>query len=240
MAARARSTAGSSLEDGREQGQDAGGAGVGMEPERQVMDSSEVRSVHSAYSLVAGRAGGQTGGMRVESVNASPKHTLRKAGHLSIRLVAGIGVEGDAHAGATVKHRSRVRRDAAEPNLRQVHLIHAELHDELAGRGFRVTAGEMGENVTTRGIDLLGLPTGSRLRLGDDAVVEVTGLRNPCIQLEKLQTGLMAAVLDRDAEGRLVRKAGVMAVVVAGGDVRPGDPIAVELPLPPHQPLAPV
>ena len=178
--------------------------------------------------------------MRVESVNASPKHTLRKPGHLSIRLVEGFGVEGDAHAGATVKHRSRVRRDATQPNLRQVHLIHAELHDELGQQGFAVAAGEMGENVTTRGIDLLGLPTGTRLRLGDQAVVEVTGLRNPCKQLEKLQTGLMAAVLDRDAEGNLVRKAGVMAVVVAGGEVRPGDQIEVELPARPHQPLAPV
>ena len=178
--------------------------------------------------------------MRVESVNASPKHTLRKPAHLSIRLVEGIGVEGDAHAGATVKHRSRVRRDSTEPNLRQVHLIHAELHDELAGRGFTVAAGEMGENVTTRGVDLLGLPAGTRLRLGDTATVEITGLRNPCVQLEKLQTGLMAAVLDRDADGTLVRKAGVMAVVIAGGDVRPGDPIAVELPAPPHRPLAPV
>ncbi len=178
--------------------------------------------------------------MRVESVNASPGHTLRKPGHLTIRLVEGIGVEGDAHAGATVKHRSRVRRDATKPNLRQVHLIGAELHDELAGRGFTVAAGEMGENVTTSGIDLLGLPTGTRLRLGGDAVVEVTGLRNPCIQLEKIQTGLMAAVLDRDTDGKLVRKAGVMAVVVAGGDVRPGDPIEVELPAPPHQPLSPV
>ena len=178
--------------------------------------------------------------MRVESVNASPRHTLRKPGRLSIRLLEGIGVEGDAHAGATVKHRSRVRRDAAQPNLRQVHLIHAELHDELAGRGFSVAAGEMGENVTTRGVDLLGLPAGTLLRLGDAAVVKVTGLRNPCRQLEKLQTGLMAAVLDRDAEGNLVRKAGVMAVVVAGGEVCAGDPIAVELPAPPHRRLEPV
>jgi MOSC domain-containing protein YiiM len=193
-----------------------------------------------AYSLVPGRAGGQTGGMRVESVNASPKHTLRKPAHLSIRLVAGVGVEGDAHAGATVKHRSRVRRDPTKPNLRQIHLIHAELHDELGARGFTVAAGEMGENVTTRGVDLLGLPAGTRLRLGGEAVVEVTGLRNPCIQLEKLQTGLMAAVLDRDAEGNLVRKAGVMAVVVAGGEVCPGDPIDVELPPAPHRPLEPV
>jgi MOSC domain-containing protein YiiM len=149
-------------------------------------------------------------------------------------------VEGDAHAGPTVKHRSRVRRDATQPNLRQVHLIHAELHDELAGHGFTVAAGEMGENVTTRGVDLLGLPTGTRLRLGAQAVVEVTGLRNPCQQLEKLQTGLMAAVLGRDSAGNLVRKAGVMAVVVAGGEVYAGDPIALELPAPPHRPLAPV
>jgi MOSC domain-containing protein YiiM len=178
--------------------------------------------------------------MRVESDNASPKHTLRKPGHPSIRLIEGFGVEGDAHAGAMVKHRSRVRRDPTKPNLRQVHLIHAELHDELGERGFSVAAGEMGENVTTRGVDLLGLPTGARLRLGDEAVVEVTGLRNPCIQLEKLQSGLMAAVLDRDAGGNLVRKAGVMAVVIAGGEVRPGDPIDIELPAPPHRPLAPV
>jgi MOSC domain-containing protein YiiM len=178
--------------------------------------------------------------MRVESVSASPKHTLRKPVHPSIRLVEGFGVEGDAHAGATVKHRSRVRRDPAKPNLRQVHLIHAELHDELGQRGFSVAAGEMGENVTTRGVDLLALPTGTRLRLGDEAVVEITGLRNPCLQLETLQTGLMAAVLDRDVDGNLVRKAGVMAVVVAGGEVRAGDPIDIELPAPPHQRLVPV
>jgi MOSC domain-containing protein YiiM len=178
--------------------------------------------------------------MRVESVNASPRHTLRKPGRLSIRLVEGHGVEGDAHAGPTVKHRSRVRRDPTQPNLRQVHLIHAELHEELAGRGFSVGAGEMGENLTTRDVDLLGLPVGTRLRLGADAVVEITGLRNPCKQLETLQTGLMAAVLDRDDAGELVRKAGVMAVVVAGGGVHAGDPIEVELPAPPHRRLEPV
>jgi MOSC domain-containing protein YiiM len=178
--------------------------------------------------------------MRVESVNASRGHTLRKPGRLSIRLVEGQGVEGDAHAGPTVKHRSRVRKDPTQPNLRQVHLIHAELHDELAGRGFSVGAGEMGENVTTRGVDLLGLPAGSRLRLGAEAVVEITGLRNPCKQLETLQPGLMAAVLDRDDAGELVRKAGVMAVVIAGGDVFPGDPIEVQLPASPHRPLQPV
>jgi MOSC domain-containing protein YiiM len=177
---------------------------------------------------------------RVESVNASPGHTLRKPARLGIRLVEGLGVKGDAHAGATVKHRSRVRRDPTQPNLRQVHLIHAELHEELRAQGFDVGAGEMGENITTRGIDLLALPVGTRLALGPQAVVEVTGLRNPCKQLEKLQPGLMAAVLDTDAEGDLVRKAGVMAVVVAGGEVHPGDQIRVDLPAPPHRRLEPV
>lgn len=157
-----------------------------------------------------------------------------------IRLLTGLGVEGDAHMGRTVKHRSRVARDPSQPNLRQVHLVHAELHDELAAAGFAVAAGQMGENVTTRGLDLLGLPTGARLRLGAEATVEVTGLRNPCAQLEGIQPGLMAATLDRDEEGNLVRKAGVMGVVVSGGEVRPGDAIRVELPPAPHRPLEPV
>jgi MOSC domain-containing protein YiiM len=177
---------------------------------------------------------------RVVSVNASAGHTLRKPGHERIRLLEGLGVEGDAHMGATVKHRSRVRRDPTPPNLRQVHLMHAELHDELRRRGFAVGPGEMGENLTTRGVDLLGLPAGARLRLGPAAVVEVTGLRHPCRQLDDLAEGLMAAVLDRDADGALVRKAGVMAVVVEGGEVRPGDAISVELPPPPHRALEPV
>ena len=177
---------------------------------------------------------------RVESVNSSPGHTLVKPARDVIRLVEGLGVEDDAHSGRTVKHRSRVRRDATQPNLRQVHLIHAELHDELEERGFQVGAGEMGENVTTRGLAVLDLPAGTRLSLGPDAVVEVTGLRNPCKQLERLQPGLMGAVLDRDADGELVRKAGIMAVVVASGDVRPGDPIRVELPTSPHRRLEPV
>jgi MOSC domain-containing protein YiiM len=149
-------------------------------------------------------------------------------------------VEGDAHLGKTVKHRSRVARDPSQPNLRQVHLIHAELHDELQATGFAVSAGQMGENVTTRGLDLLGLPTGTRLRLGKTAVVEVTGLRNPCIQLDRFQPGLMAAVLERDEHRALIRKAGVMAIVLADGEVRPGDSIVVELPPAPHRSLEPV
>jgi MOSC domain-containing protein YiiM len=176
----------------------------------------------------------------VAAVSRSPGHTLSKSNEEKIRLLIGLGVEGDAHAGATVKHRSRLRHFASHPNLRQVHLIHAELHDELRARGFAVRAGQMGENVTTRGIDLLGLPTGARLCLGDTAVIEVTGLRNPCAQLDRIQPGLMGATLERDLNGNLVRKAGIMAIVLTGGDLRPGDPIRIELPPEPHQPLAPV
>ena len=179
-------------------------------------------------------------GATVTAVSRSAEHTFSKPNQGSIRLIAGIGVEGDAHAGATVKHRSRVARDPSQPNLRQVHLIHSELHDELREGGFDVAPGRMGENITTRGVDLLGLPAGARLRLGDEAVIEVTGLRNPCGQLNGVQAGLMAATLDRDADGNLVRKAGVMAIVLAGGDVRPGDAISVELPAEPHRPLEPV
>jgi MOSC domain-containing protein YiiM len=176
----------------------------------------------------------------VAAVSLSPGHSFGKANGERIRLLAGLGVEGDAHLGVTVQHLSRVARDPTQPNLRQVHLIHAELHDELRAAGFTVRPGEMGENVTTRGVDLLALPVGARLYLGGDAVVEVTGLRNPCFQLDRFQPGLMSAVLDRDGEGNLVRKAGIMGVVLAEGVVRPGDPIRVELPPRPHRPLAPV
>ena len=162
---------------------------------------------------------------------------MAKANCESIRLLRGLGVEGDAHLGETVQHRSRVARDPTQPNLRQVHLIHAELHDELREAGFTVIFGQMGENVTTRGVEILGLSAGTLLRLGDDAVVEVTGLRNPCAQLDGIQDGLMAATLDRDGRGALVRKAGVMAVVLDGGVVRPGDPIDVETPPGPFRAL---
>ena len=155
----------------------------------------------------------------------------------AIRLLAGLGVEGDAHCGKTVKHRSRVAVDPTQPNLRQVHLIHAELFEELAGKGFSLRPGDMGENVTTRGLDLLALPAGTRLRLGSEALVEVTGLRNPCVQIEAFQPGLLKAVLGRDANGHLVRKAGIMAIVLEDGEVRPGDSIVVTLPALPHRAL---
>ena len=157
----------------------------------------------------------------VTAVSRSARHTLTKPNQDNIRLLAGLGVEGDAHSGTTVKHRSRVARDPSQPNLRQVHLVHAELHDTLKEQGFAVGAGQMGENVTTRGIDLLGLPTGARLRLGDTAIIEVTGLRNPCAQLDRIQPGLMGATLERAADGSLIRKAGIMAVVLKGGDAGP-------------------
>ncbi len=176
----------------------------------------------------------------VIAVSRSATHSFSKANRQSIRLIAGLGIEGDAHAGETVKHRSRVKADPTQPNLRQVHLIHAELFDELAENGFAVAPGEMGENITTRGIDLLALPVGTSLRIGASAVVEVTGLRNPCVQIDRFQKGLMKAVLDRDGEGSLVRKSGVMGIVLAGGDVRAGDAISVTLPTEPHRRLEPV
>ncbi len=176
----------------------------------------------------------------VLAVHRGATHSLSKGAQLAIQLIAGLGVADDAHAGVTVQHRSRVARDPSQPNLRQVHLIHTELHEELRQRGFDIAAGQMGENITTQGIDLLGLPTGTRLRIGDEAVIEITGLRNPCKQLETIQRGLMAAVLDRDANGALIRKAGVMAIVLSGGMIRPGAAIAVELPPEPRTPLQPV
>jgi MOSC domain-containing protein YiiM len=173
----------------------------------------------------------------VVMVCLSEAHTMSKPKASSIKLVKGLGVEGDAHQGVTVKHRSRVARDPTQPNLRQVHLIHAELHDELRAKRFEVAEGQMGENITTRNIDLLALPKGTKLYLGETAVVEITGLRNPCLQLDGIQQGLMAAVLDKDAEGNVIRKAGVMAIVLESGKVFPNDIIRAELPPEPHQPL---
>ncbi len=176
----------------------------------------------------------------VFSVSASPSHTISKAQVLFVRLMAGLGVEGDAHAGETVKHRHRVAKAPHEPNLRQVHLIQSELHDELNAQGFALGPGAMGENLTTRGLDLLTLPAGARLRLGAEAIVEITGLREPCKLLDRVRPGLMAATIERRADGEIWRKAGVMGVVLASGMVRPGDAIEVELPAPPHRALRPI
>jgi MOSC domain-containing protein YiiM len=170
----------------------------------------------------------------IVAVSRSTHHTFTKINQESIQLLSGLGIEGDSHMGKTVKHRSRVAVDPTQPNLRQVHLIQAETHDELQASGFIVSPGAMGENITTRGIDLLGLPTGTRLYLGNTAVVELTGLRNPCAQLDRFQEGLMSALLGRDKQGKLIRKGGVMGIVITGGEVRAGDSIQVALPPEPH------
>lgn len=176
----------------------------------------------------------------VTAVSRSREHTFTKPTAASITLVAGYGVERDAHQGITVKHRSRVARDPSAPNLRQVHLMHAELFDDLGAAGFDVRPGQLGENVTTRGVDLLGLPTGTLLRLGAEAVVEVTGLRNPCLQIDHFRRGVLEQVVGRDEQGAVIRRAGIMSIVRTGGTVLPGDDIVVELPTGPHRPLRPV
>ncbi|MER5973596.1 MOSC domain-containing protein [Streptomyces sp. NPDC002055] len=173
----------------------------------------------------------------VTAVSSNSAYSFTKPNRNSIRLLAGLGVEGDVHAGVTVKHRSRVAQDPTRPNLRQVHLIHEELFTELRTAGFTVAPGDLGENITTRGIDLLGLPVGTLLRIGDEAVVEVTGLRNPCLQIDIFQEGLLKQVVGRDEAGNVVRKAGIMSVVTTDGTVRPGDTIEIELPARPHRPL---
>ena len=177
---------------------------------------------------------------RVVAVSKDGEHRFSKPLVDAVTLVAGWGIEGDAHAGTTVQHRSRVARDPSQPNLRQVHLLHAELFDEVAEAGFSVEPGQMGENVTTSGIDLLGLPEGAVLHLGDDASVQVTGLRNPCQQINGFEPGLLRAVLGRAEDGTVERKGGVMSVVLTGGTVRPGDRIRVELPTGERRALEPV
>lgn len=173
----------------------------------------------------------------VIAVSRSAAHTFSKPNQTHIHLLAGLGVEGDAHMGVTVKHRSRVAQDPTQPNLRQVHLMHTELFEQLQAAGFVVAPGELGENITTRGVNLLGLPTGSRLHIGATAVIEVTGLRNPCVQIDRLQPGLLTHVVDHDQHGNLVRKTGIMGIVVTGGGISPSDNIRIELPPEPRRPL---
>jgi MOSC domain-containing protein YiiM len=166
----------------------------------------------------------------VVSVNLSSKHTFSKAPVESITLLAGLGVEGDAHCGALVKHRYRVKQDPTQPNLCQVHLLPSELFDELAASGFMVAPGAIGENITTRGVDLINLPVGTLMQLGETAQIEVTGLRSPCVQINRFQPGLLPAVLEKEPSGKTIRKAGIMAIVRSGGLVKPGDTITITLP----------
>ena len=174
---------------------------------------------------------------RVIGVSRDEHHRFSKRPAAALCLLVGLGVEGDAHQGATVQHRSRVAIDPTQPNLRQVHLIQRELFDDLREQGFAVMPGDLGENITTTGIDLLGLPQATLLAIGADAILEVTGLRNPCLQIDRFRRGLLSGVLDRAEDGSVIRKAGIMAIVRAGGSVRPGDAITVTLPLPPHRAL---
>ncbi|WP_369033650.1 MULTISPECIES: MOSC domain-containing protein [Streptomyces] len=176
----------------------------------------------------------------VVAVSSNGGYSFSKPNRDSVRLLTGLGVEGDVHAGTTVKHRSRMAKDPTRPNLRQVHLIHEELLTEVGADGFEVAPGELGENITTRGIDLLALPVGTLLHIGDDVVLTVTGLRNPCLQIDNFQDGLLKRVVGRDDAGNVVRKAGIMSVVKEGGEVCPGDPVKVEFPGGPHQALGPV
>ena len=171
---------------------------------------------------------------KVVSVSKSSKHTFSKYLKKEIFLLEGLGVEGDAHMGEKVKHRSRVAKDPNQPNLRQIHLIHSELFEELKDKGFVVVPGQMGENITTQNIDLLKLPRNSILTIGESAKIKITGLRNPCKQIDSIKAGLMKAVLDEDEEGNLIRKAGVMGVVLEGGRVEVGDEVSIELPAKPY------
>ena len=173
----------------------------------------------------------------VIAVAMSGEHRFSKTLVDEIHVAESLGIEGDAHQGDTVQHLSRVKADPSQPNLRQVHLMHAELFDELRGKGFDVNPAELGENITTGGIDLLALPRGTVLKLGDTVELEVTGLRNPCGQIEQYRAGLLAAVLDRGPDGELIRKAGIMSIVKSSGSVRPGDTVEVFLPPLPHRPL---
>lgn len=176
----------------------------------------------------------------VKGVSKSSTHSFSKHSESSIQLIKGLGVEGDAHQGKKVKHRSRVAKDPNQPNLRQVHLIHSELHQELSTKGFTIKSGEMGENITTEGIDLLALPQDTILTIGESSKVQIKGLRNPCHQLNGLADGLMKAVLDHDDQGNIIRKAGIMGIVLEGGEVKVGDSISIELPEKPFKNLEPV
>ena len=198
-----------------------------------VAGGSAVDETHSTAAAVGAR------GPRIVSVGCDAEHAFSKPRRESIELLEGIGVRGDAHAGVTVQHRSRLQRTPSAPNLRQVHLIHAELFDDLAAAGFTVGPGQLGENITTRGLDLLRLPVGTRLTIGA-AVITLTGLRNPCTQIDDLQPGLLRQVVSRDEAGAVVRRAGVMGIVSRGGVVRAGDAVAIDLPSGEHHALSPV
>ncbi len=210
---------------------------MGLLTVREMLFFTLYHNQHHVEVVRQRRAGVVAEPPRVIAVCRSDAHGFSKSVVPQIRLVEGLGVEGDAHLGVTVQHRSRVAQNPDQPNLRQVHLMHAELFEELLARGFTITPGDIGENITTRGIDLLGLPVDTELQLGDTARVRITGLRNPCHQLNDFCAGLTKAVLEKRSDGSVIRKSGIMGVVLSGGVVTAGDIITVFLPPEPHQPL---
>lgn len=174
---------------------------------------------------------------RIEALHSSPSHSLKKETTSSLEIIKGLGVKGDAHMGAKIKHVYRVRKDPNEPNLRQVHIIHAELFDELKTKDFDISFGEMGENITCSGLDILSLPTDTELQMGVSTRLKVTGLRNPCAQLDSIKKGLMKACLDRNQSGEMIPKVGIMTIVLEGGIINQGDEIKVVFPPEPHRKL---
>jgi len=174
--------------------------------------------------------------MHVMSVNQAARHDVRKTPVAALHLRSGLGADGDAHYGATVQHRYDRRRDPSRLNLRQVHLIGAELLEELGRAGYRIAPGDLGENITTADIDLASLPAATRLHIGSSAVLELTGLREPCVLLDRIAPGLRLAACG-ERSGETILRHGAMAIVVAGGEVRAGDAIEISLPPSPHRPM---
>jgi len=174
---------------------------------------------------------------KVHSLSSSAQHSFSKHTTHQVEVIKGIGIKGDAHAGVKVKHRSRVAKDPNQPNLRQIHLIHLELLKELVAKGYTVNPGDLGENITTEGISILNLPKDTILKIGENVAIQITGLRNPCHQIDKFQKGLLKEVVGKNDAGDIIRMAGIMAIVLEGGMIKVNDEILVELPALPHQKL---
>ena len=145
-------------------------------------------------------------------------------------------MEGDAHAGPFVRHRHLARRHPKMPNLRQVHLIPSELFQALRADGYELRPGDLGENILTAGLDLEALPLGTILKLGAEAAIELTGLRTPCVLIDRFKPGLKRRMLVEEY-GRPRFRCGVMAVVRSSGRISTGDAIAVRLPSEPLKSL---
>ena len=173
----------------------------------------------------------------VVAVSKDEYHRFSKVPCTQITLIKGVGVRGDTHSGVTVQHLFAVEQDPRQPNLRQVHLLQQEFLDQARDQGYELTPGDLGENILTDDLDLVGLWQDTLLHIGSQAVVRVSGLRNPCAQIDSFRPGLLQVAVRRDLKGDVVRKAGIMGVVTTGGVVHPGDEIEVEWPAQPHRRL---